>query len=64
MSLTSKRMLIVAALILFLLLTGVVLLPAHAQTFTDLHSLGAQFGKKLPETTQRTTSSVRSQEAL
>jgi hypothetical protein len=37
MTLTARRVLIVAGLILFLLLAGVLVLPARAQTFADLH---------------------------
>ena len=44
MNLTTKRILIVVALILFLLLTGALLLPARAQTFTDLHDCNAGAG--------------------
>src|SRR5215470_9435826 len=44
MNLTRKRILIVVALILFLLLTGALLLPARAQTFADLQDFNAGAG--------------------
>ena len=44
MSLTSKRILIIAGLILLLLLAGVVVLPARAQTYADLHGFTAGVG--------------------
>ena len=37
MTSTTKRILIVASLILFLLLAGALVLPGRAQTFADLH---------------------------